>query len=165
MPVVGNDFTLIVSGSEDGKKLAFAHSKSCSLSFSNGLVDATLNDSNGWRQVISGKKSASINFDGLLDYDTITNRYNITDLTDFFLGDTLLYFNIGVGEDAIVGTGRVDEISSNTTADDVTSYSGKMTITGTLEVGVEVTLVPLQDNTGENITDDAGDVILVKTIN
>ena len=63
----GNDLVLAINSTE-GSELAFAHSQSASISFSNALIDVTSKDSNSWEEMISGRKSFSISTDGLADF-------------------------------------------------------------------------------------------------
>lgn len=160
----GSSVTLMVNPSSTDTKLAFAHTQNASIGFSNELVEATLGRTNSWTEFVVGKKNTQISFEGLIDYGTITNNYNIEDLADFLIDSDLLYFSYGPIEDCICGEGYISEITMTGPSDDAASYSGTLVATRVVHTVIDGTQEKLQDSDGNDITDDFGEPIYVKLI-
>lgn len=155
----GNSITITASNTEAGSKLAFAHSTNATFSYSNSLVEATLGVSNQWTEYVSGKKTTSISFSGLTDYSSVANRHNIVDLADYLIDATEIYFSFGSGDNVERGSGYITEITLEAASDDVASYSGVLVVTDELNEDLQVTTEFIQDSSGNNILDDAGQPI------
>ena len=53
--------------------IALGHSKSATMSLQMDLAEFTNKDSNGWKEVLAGKRSATFSADGLIDYSDQMN--------------------------------------------------------------------------------------------
>ncbi len=160
----GNQLTLRVATDATSSKVPLAHSTDCSISFTNDLVEATLGDSNGWAEFITGRKSATINFSGLTDYGTITNRYNVEDVGDFLLQRETLYIIFGRGGNHFEATGLLESIEIEGSTDDVSTYSGTIITVDDITDDLEAFEEKLQDSEGNDILDDSGSPITVLTL-
>ncbi len=159
----GNLITLRVATDATSTKVPLAHSTDCSISFTNNLVEATLGVSNGWIEHIAGRKSATINFSGLTDYGTITNRYNVEDVGDFLLQRETLYIIFGEGGNFFEATGLLESLEIEGSTDNVSTYSGTIVTIDDISEDIEAEQEKLQDSDGNDITDDSGSPIFVLT--
>ena len=80
--------------------IALGHTTSCAISFTMDTPDATSKYSQGWKEVIAGKRDASIRAEGCVDYSQqfgfedwvtqiITHKYTkwvFQDATSFYMG-------------------------------------------------------------------------------
>ncbi len=127
----GTDLLLKVA-STDGSEANIGHTTSCSLSLSVDLPEATTKDSSGFQEVIAGVKSGEISFDGLVDY---TDSQNAAELNDFLLNRTKLFFEFGTsttGDQLISGAGFLSSLEMSAEMESPVTYSGSITITGTI---------------------------------
>lgn len=132
----GNEVVLAAQGIRIGA------AKSVSISMSNALVEATLGDTESWREVITGVKSASLSFEGLVDYDDLR-------LETFLTEGTRVSFRQSTGTFHLSGQGYVNSISHTGASDGVATYSGSITLTGELsrELNTIINTLCLGDET------------------
>ena len=91
---------------------------STGISYSNSLMSATTEDSQGYAEHISGVRSSTINFDGL---HTFEERLEV--------GDELT-FHIGPRDTGYAGQCVIESIDIEAVSDDVQTYSGTARVTG-----------------------------------
>jgi predicted secreted protein len=127
----GTNLLLKISDT-DGSEANIGHTTSCSLSLSVDLPEATTKDSSGFQEVIAGVKSGEISFDGLVDY---TDSQNAAELAEFLIDRTKIYFEFGTstsGDQLISGAGYLSSLEVSAEMESPVSYSGSITITGTI---------------------------------
>mgnify|MGYP003132492588 FL=1 len=123
------------SNSAGGSYVTIGHTTSCTLSLSNDLPEATTKSSGGFQEVIAGVRSGEISFDGLVAYDDANNAVEVG---DFLLARTKIDFKFGTAEtgDAIyTGEGFFSSLEMSAEMESPVSYSGSITITGTISKG------------------------------
>lgn len=98
-----------------------AHSTSIDLSISNGVQSATLRESNGWREVISGVKTFSVNFEGL----SFTSNLFVD-----YPGEVAV--RVLFNNYSLVGRGVITSLNWSGEVDSVVTYSGTLEGTGEL---------------------------------
>ena len=59
--------------------VALGHSKSATMSLQMDMAEFTNKDSNGWKEVLAGKRSASFSAEGLIDYSDQVNYNQFVD--------------------------------------------------------------------------------------
>jgi len=127
----GTDLLLKVSAT-DGSEANIGHTTSCTISLSNDLPEATTKDSGGFQEVIAGVISGEISFEGLVDY---TDAQNAAELGDFLLARTKLFFEFGTattGDQLYSGAGFLNSLEVSAEMESPVTYSGSITITGTI---------------------------------
>jgi len=110
--------------------VVIGHTTSCSISFTHDLPDATTKDSQGWSEVISGVRGATITFDGLVDYSDATN---VIDLFDLIANRTKVDVTFGTatsGDTIFSAEAYLDSLENTADMESPVAYSGSLTITG-----------------------------------
>lgn len=133
----GTDLLLKVS-STDGSEANIGHTTSCTISLSADLPEATTKDSSGYQEVIAGLRSGEISFEGLVDY---TDSQNAAELGDFLLNRTKLFFEFGTaasGDQVYEGAGFLNSLEVSAEMESPVTYSGSITITGTITTSTNV---------------------------
>jgi predicted secreted protein len=112
--------------------VAIAHTTSATLNIDVDLFDTTNKGSGGWDENDHGRRSWSIDVDGLVDYST---GLNIGGLMDMILQreDAVMLFSSGViGHEEFSGTVRLASLSLTADQEDAVSFSGSLTGSGQL---------------------------------
>ena len=128
----GNDLVLKYAITEAGTKEVFAHATSCTISFSNSLIDVTTKDSNSFEEMISGRKSFTLSSDGLMDYSSTTDAHNFEAVADVAIAGTKIFFTYGVGSDTYEGEAFMESFDANGESDGAATYSVSLKGTGAL---------------------------------
>lgn len=118
--------------STDGSEAAIGHSTSASLSLSADLPDATTKDSSGYNEVIAGTRTGEISFEGLIAYD---DSNNVIEAADYLLARTKIFWEFGTEEtgDAVYsGAGFLNSVEMSAEMESPASYSGSITVTGSI---------------------------------
>ena len=108
-----------------------------SISFSKQIIDTTTKDSNFWRDVLPGTRSATINATAYVDYSA-TEGYD--EIISDFNSNTAVAWEITTdvtGDSNITGNGHVASIEKTGTLDGVTTYSYTVEVTGAVTLGTE----------------------------
>jgi len=112
--------------------VTLGHTTSCSLTLSNDLPEATTKNSSGFQEVIAGVISGEISFEGLVDY---SDSSNAIEMADFLIARTSLTCVFGTAEtgDAVyTAEGYLSSIEQSAEMESPVSYSGSITLTGTI---------------------------------
>ena len=131
----GNNLVLKTATTSGGTKEIFAHATSVSMSFSNALIDVTTKSSNSWEQNQTGRKSATISFEGLVDYAAVASAVDFVELKDLAIAGTEIFFTVGVGEGAgegYQGQGFIESLEHTGGSDEAPTYSGSIKVNGAL---------------------------------
>ena len=143
----GNDLVLAIH-STSGSEVKFAHATSASISFSNGLIDATTKDSNSWEEMISGRKSFSISTEGLADFDDVSSATATEQFSDYALAGTRVFFSfersmkadgtaLATGDlEGWTGSAYIESFELSAGADELATYSVSLKGTGALTKAV-----------------------------
>ncbi|NQY00845.1 MAG: hypothetical protein HRT70_06900 [Flavobacteriaceae bacterium] len=123
----------------DGKPIG--HTTSCTLDLQHNLAEASSKDSGGFSEVISAMRSATISFEGLVDYgDDGTTKEGVDSLiadgvisrTEF----TLVFGTQETGDTVYTMNGFLASISITAPAEETVTYSGSFTSTGAITASV-----------------------------
>lgn len=128
----GKDLVLKYATTEAGTKQVFAHARTCSLSFSNSLIDVTTKDSASFEEMISGRRSATLSTDGLVDYSATTDSHNFEALADVAIAGSKVFFTYGVGSDTYEGEAFIESFEASGEADSEATYSASLKVTGAI---------------------------------
>ncbi len=126
---VGTDTSVFAAGGGD----AIAASKSHTLSISAESIDCTSKDSLGWKEILSGMRSYTIDTEGLVAFDSAFNY-------EFFLAAltnrTQLFVKLSTensADEKFFGTVYVTSIEQNAPLEDVISYTVSLEGTAALQ--------------------------------
>ena len=111
---------------------ALGHSTSCTLTLNNDLPEATTKDSSGFQEVIAGVMSGEISFDGLVDY---SDSANAIELADYLLARTQITCVFGTtttGDAIYTAEGFLSSVEMSAEMESPVSYSGSITLTGSI---------------------------------
>lgn len=112
-----------------------AHSTSATLNFERAMIDVSSKDSGGFQDNIPGQASASVDFEGLVDF-TASTGYNLDDLYSLYKNETEITWEIASGSAGtapkFTGNGYISSISMDTPMEDATTFSGSITVTGSV---------------------------------
>lgn len=130
-----NGTNLIVT--VDGNPIG--HTTSCTLDIQHNLADASSKDSGGYAEVISAMRSATISFEGLVDYsDDGTTAEGVDSLiAEGILARTefVLVFGTTETDDKVYTmNGYLSNLSVSAPSEDTVTYSGSFTSTGAITV-------------------------------
>lgn len=130
---VFNGTNLILKVIDDGGTLATqGHTTSATLTLSNDMPEATTKDSGGFQEVIAGVISGEISFEGLVAYD---DGQGVDEISTSLLGRSKVDWSLstGVTGDTIYsGEGFISSVEVSAEMESPVSYSGTITITGTI---------------------------------
>lgn len=110
-----------------------AYSKNCALKINQNLTDVTTKDSQSWTELMVGLKDWSIEFEGLISYNSgFTQSYFINK----YKNSEPFFIKFGVVQDnfthAFFGEVAIESIDLSGQMDDVASYSGSLKGIGNL---------------------------------
>lgn len=130
----GNDLVLRVVTKTSGTDTAIpiAHATGVTLDFTNALIDMTTKDSGSWEEVGSGRRSATMSGDGLLDLQSVTGMQDTASLFDLAIAGTQLEWTFGEGNDVYQGDCFIESTSLSGPSDDSATYSFSMKVNGTI---------------------------------
>ena len=149
MKINGTDLTLYIPTEDTDNDDAsttwepIALSRSCSVSISADTPDASNKDSSGWAESISGQRSWSISFDGLVDFSLTLagGQPNIVALWTYFNSRSKI--KISYGQDGYYWYGDAYIASLEQTAENesTATFSGSLTGTGALTGSINICLI------------------------
>ena len=113
----------------------------------NDVVPVTISDTNNKAQFIYGVSSASVTFDGYLDYSS--TGLNTVDLFDKLLDGTLVTISSGVVAESFGAEGYITDMSQQGSSDELASVSFTIQLTGDI---TRESLLQLQELCIEGVT-------------
>jgi predicted secreted protein len=123
----GTSLIIVVDGT------AIAHSTSATLNLERAMIDVSSKDSSGDSESIAGQKSASLDFEALVDFSPSAGD-NIADLITLYQANTAVSWEIASGTAGtapkFTGNGFISSLSMDTPMEDATTFSGSITVTG-----------------------------------
>lgn len=125
----------------DGKPIG--HTTSCSLEVQHNLSDATNKDSAGFTELLSGLRSATLSFDGLVDYsdEGTTKEGAHSLLKDGILSRTeftLIFGTEETGDEVFTMDAYLASISISAPNEEAVTYSGSFSSTGAITASTNV---------------------------
>jgi len=117
-----------------------AHARNATLSLNSDEIDITTKDSSAWKEILDGQKSWSVSVDGLITYDTESDKDQADDLAALLIAGTqiTLKFSTDVtGDTKYTGNAFVQSIELNAADNDASSYSATFGGNGALTAGTE----------------------------
>lgn len=112
---------------------AIAHTTSATLNLEKAMIDVSSKDSSGNSESLSGQKSASVDFEGLVDFAAGSGE-GIADLVSTFQSSTAVAWEIASGAVATApkfsGSGFISSLSMDAPMEDAVTFSGTITVTG-----------------------------------
>jgi predicted secreted protein len=123
----GTSLIIVVDGT------AIAHSTSATLNLERAMIDVSSKDSSGDSESIAGQKSASLDFEALVDFSP-SEGDNIADLITLYQANASVSWEIASGTQGtapkFTGSGFISSLSMDTPMEDATTFSGSITVTG-----------------------------------
>lgn len=123
----GTSLIIVVDGT------AIAHSTSATLNLERAMIDVSSKDSSGDSESIAGQKSASLDFEALVDFAP-SEGDNIADLITLYQANASVTWEIASGTQGtapkFTGSGFISSLSMDTPMEDATTFSGSITVTG-----------------------------------
>jgi predicted secreted protein len=123
----GTSLIIVVDGT------AIAHSTSATLNLERAMIDVSSKDSSGDSESIAGQKSASLDFEALVDFSP-SEGDNIADLITLYQANVSVSWEIASGTQGtapkFTGSGFISSLSMDTPMEDATTFSGSITVTG-----------------------------------
>ena len=135
MAVFNGTNLLLKTVATGGTAVTIGHSTSASMSLSLDTPEATTKDSSGFSEYIAGVRSGEISFEGLVDHSDTNGSDTLSDhLID---RDTIDWtFSTGtVGDEIYSGSGFISSYEMSAEMESPVTYSGTITITGTITQG------------------------------
>ena len=140
--VNANGFKLYTSLTEGGTYEELGHSTSASLDFTMSSIDVTTKATNAWMEKIPGVRGFTISADGFNDYASVAGQDIIGTsgtISALSLSNTLVYFQIGIGNSRFTGSGYITSFNQTGGTNDAPTYSISLEGTGELEYDADVT--------------------------
>ena len=112
------------------------HTTSFTIDFQHTTADASSRDSAGWTDSISSRRSATISFEGLVDYadDTNASKKGFHDLVAEGIINravfTLVYGTVEVGDKVFTVDAFLTGVSATAPDEDTLTFSGTFASTG-----------------------------------
>ena len=134
----------LATSASDAAYNPVAHAQSASLSFSNSMIDTTTKGSASWARKISGQKSWSLSTDGLLDYATLADSFDVVGAggagtaSALALAGTEVYVQFRIGNQGYKGSGFIASFEQSGGTDDVPTFSISIEGNGILEFDADV---------------------------
>lgn len=133
----GTNLMVLVDGEPIG------HTTSCTIDLQHALADASSKDSAGWAESISGRRSGTVSFEGLVDYaDDGTTAQGLGSLISEGILNrkkfSLVYGTQETGDTVYSADAFLAQISSSAPDEETVTYSGSFTITGEITESVNV---------------------------
>tara|TARA_R110002167_G_scaffold366154_1_gene593297 strand:- start:18281 stop:18682 length:402 start_codon:yes stop_codon:yes gene_type:complete len=122
----GTDLLVYVGGA------AITHSTSASISFSMETRDASTKDSDGYREILEGQRSWTIEAEGMTALDAVEG---FEQLYTAWLNRTVLTVKFGTGDVAdqfYQGTGYCTSLSMDSGVEDSSTFSASFEMSGTV---------------------------------
>jgi|TARA_R100000963_G_C4638703_1_gene102477 predicted secreted protein len=119
------------------------HSNNAIVNLNCDLPDSSTKDSNGWKEVLAGVRSGTIEVTGLTDYSDTVNFEELAEMV--LLGtSTTFYFSQdveGYGDGLVLyGTGYIQSVDEEASVEAITNYNLTINLT---------TLILIDERTGE----------------
>ena len=128
----GNNLIVTVDGDPIG------HTTSFTIDIQHSTADASSRDSAGWVELLSSRRSATISFEGLVDYadDSDANKKGFHNLLSEGVLNrssfTLVFGTSETGETVLTVSAFLTNISSTSPDEDTVTFSGTFTSTGAI---------------------------------
>ena len=122
----GTDLLVFIGGT------AITHSTSASISFSMETRDASTKDSAGYREILEGQRSYSIECEGMTALDAANG---FEELFAAWVARTVLTVKFGpadVADQFYQGTGYLTSLSMDSGVEDSSTFSASFEMTGTV---------------------------------
>lgn len=131
----GTNLLVLVGGNPIG------HTTSCTLDIQHNLADASSKDSAGFAEFISAMRSATVSFEGLVDYDDdgVTKEGVDSLIADGIISRTEFTIVFGTqetGDTIYTMNAYLSNISVTAPAEETVTYSGTFTSTGAITPSV-----------------------------
>ncbi len=129
----------IFNGTELGVYISdtlIAAAQSVSVSLSTDTIEITTNDSAGWAEFLAGKRSGTMQCDGLLDMVDASNK-DVVDLWGAYEGRTELTLKWAkatpsAGEMALSASGYLTSLELSSGTEDTATFSASFQLTGVI---------------------------------
>ena len=128
MAVINGSSLLIYVGG-----VAVAHTTSATLNLDMATIDISSKSSGGAQEVLGGQKSATLDFEALTDF--ASSGYGMDDLFSLWYNRTSITWSLASGATSTTapyfsGSGYITSLSLDAPMEDVSTFSGTITITG-----------------------------------
>jgi len=112
------------------------HTTSFTIDFQHNTADASSRDSAGWTEIITSTRSATISFEGLVDYadDTAADKKGFHDLVSEGIINrgtfSLVYGTAELGDTIFTVDALLTSVSATAPNEDTVTFSGSFASTG-----------------------------------
>lgn len=124
----GTSLIIVVDGA------AIAHTTSATLNLERAMIDVSTKDSAGDSESIAGQKSASVDFEALVDFSPTAPVEGLVDLITIYQANSAVTWEIASGSAGtapkFTGSGFISSLSMDAPMEDATTFSGTITVTG-----------------------------------
>jgi len=119
----GTDLIISIGGTN------VSHTTNASLNIEVASIDVSSKDDAGLQEVIAGQTTASIDFEGMVDFGA---TYGVNDLLSAMNAKTEVAWLLGTGAsgDRFTGDGIITSITMDAPMEDVATFSGTITVSG-----------------------------------
>jgi predicted secreted protein len=107
--------------------VALGHSKSATMSLQMDMAEFTNKDSQGWKEVLAGKRSATFSADGLIDY---SDQVNFNDFADRIITRSEVQWVFQTAGMFYYGLGYITDVEQISETETVSTYSVNFRISG-----------------------------------
>jgi predicted secreted protein len=107
--------------------VALGHSKSATMSLQMDMAEFTNKDSQGWKEVLAGKRSASFTADGLIDY---SDAMNYNQFVDRIITRAQVQWVFQTAGMFYYGLGYIQNVEQVSQMENVSTYSVDFKISG-----------------------------------
>ena len=108
------------------------HSNNATINLNCDLPDISTKDSNGWREVLAGVRSGTVEVAGLTDYSDTVNFEQLADMV-ILRTSTTFYFSQdieGYGDGLVIqGTGYIQSVDEEASVEAITNYNLTIVLT------------------------------------
>lgn len=119
MPAI-NGTDLVLSGGVN------AMATSASITVDTNMLDVSTKSSNGYAEYLPGQTTATIDFEGLADYSSLTSAGGMAN------GATVSWTLLLPDTSGLSGSGFISSYTVDAPNEEVATYSGTITVTGAI---------------------------------
>lgn len=107
--------------------VALGHSKNATMSLQMDMAEFTNKDSQGWKEVLAGKRSASFSAEGLVDY---SDQVNFNDFAERIIMRSEVQWVFQTAGMFYYGLGYITDVEQISETETVSTYSVNFRISG-----------------------------------
>ena len=132
MALINGSSFLIYKGDDP-----IGHSNNATINLDCDLPESTTKDSGGWKEVLAGVRSGTVEVDGLIDYSDSVNFEQLAEMvllrttTKFYFSQDIEGYGDGL---VLLGNGYISNVDEEGSHESPTSYNLSITLTSIILV-------------------------------